>query len=121
MAYIVSNDKRIEGLEERSERSTKGCREGGNEISSRSDEHRVVFCGLFGRFLSFVLIRILLTDSFLFEDSSSQCADLAHFFKIMSVHKQYERGQGSLVSINAGPILVKVSARATQSAEATFL
>ena len=88
VTYVVFNDKRIEGLEERSECSAKGRREGGNEIPSRSDEHRVVFCGLFGCFLSFVLIRILLTDSLLFEDGGSQRANLVRFLKIMSVYEQ---------------------------------
>lgn len=121
MTYIVFNDKRVEGLEERSERSTKGYREGGNEIPSRSDKHRVVFCGFLGYFLSFVLIRILLTDGLLFENSGSQRANLVRFLKTMSVHEQDERNKDSLVSINAGPTLFKVSARATQSPEATFL
>ena len=87
-AYVIFNNKWIESSEERSERSAKGCGEGSNEVPSRSDEHRVVFCGLFGCFLSFVLIRILLTDSLLFEDGGSQRANLVRFLKIMSVYEQ---------------------------------
>ena len=121
VAYVVSRDERIEGLEERGERSTKGRGEGGDEVPSRSDKHRVVFRGFFGQFISFVLVRVLLADGLLFEDSGSQCADVGYLWKVVSVHERSRRSLDSLVSINAGPILLRVSARATQSAEATFL
>lgn len=78
-AYVVFCNERIEGLEEWAKRSPKGCGEGGDEIPSRSDEHRVVFCSFIRCFFSFVLIRILLADSLLFEDGGSQCADVARF------------------------------------------
>ena len=69
-AYVIFNNKWIESSEERSERSAKGCGEGSNEVPSRGDEHRVVFCSFFRRFFGFVLIRILLADSLLFEYGS---------------------------------------------------
>ena len=71
MTYIILHDKGIECPEERSESSTEGRGEGGNEIPSGSDEHRVVFCSFFRCFLAFVLIGILLADSLLFENGCS--------------------------------------------------
>lgn len=121
MAYVVFHDERIEGLEERGKRRTKRRGEGGNEIPSRSDEHSIVFCRFFGCFLSFVLVRVLLTDSLLFEDGGGQCADLIRFWKTMRIDERSGGRQDLLVSINAGPMTLKDSARATQSAEATFL
>ena len=121
MTHVVLYNERIEVLEERCEGCAEGCGEGGDEVPSRSNQHRVVFRSFFGRFLAFILIRILLADGLLFEDGGGQRADLFRLWNIVSFRTLNGRNRDSLVSINAGPTLFKVSARAMQSPEATFL
>ena len=86
VTHVVFNDEWIEGLEERSKRGAEGYRKGGNEVPSRRDEHRVIFCSFFGSFFGIVLIRILLANSLLFKDSGGQCADLVDVSRDMSIH-----------------------------------
>ena len=84
MTHVVLYNEWIEVLEERREGCTEGCGEGGNEVPSRSNEHRVVLRSFFGCFLTLILIRILLADGLLFEDGGGQRADLFRFWNIVS-------------------------------------
>jgi len=76
MTHVVLHDEWVKGLEGLGECSTQSGGESRDEISSGSDEHRIIFCGLFGCFLVLVLIRILLADGLLLEDRGSQRTDI---------------------------------------------
>ena len=72
MTHVIFHDERVKGLEGLGKCSTQSGGESRDEIPSGSDEHRIIFRGLFGRFFVLVLVRILLADGLLLEDSGGQ-------------------------------------------------
>lgn len=75
ISHVVFGNQGEESREGLGELGTECSSNGSNEVTSRGDQDRIIFCGIFSSLLVLILVWILLAERFLFQDLDGNVAE----------------------------------------------